>query len=139
MESDYNSAKSYLKEEHYYGMHVRKLFIFAGLIMLVSLPIFSDMIPFGMTWSIVSIILVIFGAGILNPLVRWVTVFNLIISFLATVIFEYQAVVSYRNIYSNLDTGFFVVNQVLALMFLISAYYGAKSMRGFLVKGKIVS
>jgi hypothetical protein len=97
------------------------------------------MIPFGMTWSIVSIILVIFGAGILNPLVRWVTVFNLIISFLATVIFEYQAVVSYRNIYSNLDTGFFVVNQVLALMFLISAYYGAKSMRGFLVKGKIVS
>lgn len=138
MESDYNSAKNYLKEEHYYGMHIRKLFIFASLLMLVSLPFFSELVPFGLGWSLGFIVLVVFGAGILNPLVRWVVAFNLVIAFCSTIIFEYQSIISYRNIVSGLDRNFFIVNQILALVFLVSTYYGAKSLRGFFVKGKIV-
>lgn len=107
--------------------------------MLLSLPFFSDLIPGGLNWSIIAILVVVFGAGLLNPLLRWVVALNLGISFLATVIFEYEAVISYHQIITDIDKAFFATNQVLALIFFFSTYYGAKSLRGFFVKGKIIS
>ncbi len=138
MDVDYSAAKEYLKEEHYYGRVVRKLFLSAGIVMLFSLPLFSNLIPASAGMSLAAIVALGIVAGFLNPLSRWVVVLHLALSLAALIVFEQEAILSYGLLSSQTGTLFFAVNQLLALNFFFATYYAAKSVRGLFVKGKIV-
>lgn len=105
---------------HYYGDIVRKLFLAAGVIMLVSLPA---------TISLLAVLAVTIVAGLTNPRQMWVMWLNAAVSLAGIVAFEYHAILS-----SGTDPAWlFVVDQVLALLFFFALYYSIKTLRGQVV------
>ena len=139
MDTDYASAKGYLRSEHYYGRIVRKLFLFGGFLMLLSLPFFADKIPVNIAVSISAIVLIGLVAGLLSPIARSAVVLDLVASLVATAVFEYQSVLLHTaGFATQSDFIFFLINQVLAINFFVSTYYGSKTVRGLLFKAKFV-
>jgi len=127
--------KEILGPSHYYGTIVRRLLILAGVIMLVALPFFQDLIPGPTLLSVVATITFIILAGILNPKDFNVSVAHVIISAIAIIVFEYYAIDRYQTVKTPFDS-FFIVNEILAIIFLFSLYFSTKTVRGMLVKNK---
>ncbi len=124
--------------EHYYGDQVRRLFIFAGLIMIVSYPFFRSLISVPLPVSVSgSIVLAVLG-GLMNPKHRLVILASMIISIVAFPFFQYSAVFAYINLSPKvgLNLAFFWVNQVLSIIFFLSAYFATKTFRGLLLSSK---
>jgi hypothetical protein len=110
---------------HYYGDIVRKLFLAGAVIMLLSMAFFQTLIPVSVLTSTLIILILILGAGLIAPLQKWIIVLNVIVAGASVYIFEYYAVDSYlKN-----RTSFFVVNELLAIIFLIAFYYVVKTIR----------
>jgi len=118
-------------ERHYYGDLVRALFLLVGIIMLITLPLFKEIIPFPFYISIFSIILINVFAGLTNPNQLIVILLDNLISLSGLVVFEFFAIKSILNNSSNL---FYLVNQLLAVVLFFALYYSIKSLRGFLIK-----
>ena len=116
---------------HYYGDIVRLFFLFAGIVMLLSLPLLTDILPVPIYISIISILMLIFVAGLTNPAQKWVSVLDIIMSAVGFVVFEYYAAKIFSQ---NIDFYVFLVNQTLAAFFLFAFYFATKTLRGFLVK-----
>ena len=119
------------KFPHYYGDVVRLFFLLAGIIMVLALPLLTDILPVPIYISIVSILFLIFVAGLTNPAQKWVSVLDVIMSAVGFVVFEYYAAKIFSQ---NVDFLFFLINQTLAALFLFSFYFSTKTIRGFLVK-----
>jgi hypothetical protein len=98
---------------HYYGVYVRRLFLVAGLIQLLSLPYLDSFISIPLFFSTLAILVI---------------VLNLFTSIVGLVVFEYFAVTAYSN--ENTTMLFFLINQMLALIFFFSLYYSSKTIRG---------
>jgi hypothetical protein len=113
---------------HYYGVYVRRLFLVAGLIQLLSLPYLDSFISIPLFFSTLAILVIVFFAGLTNPKQRWVANLNLFTSIVGLVVFEYFAVTAYSN--ENTTMLFFLINQMLALIFFFSLYYSSKTIRG---------
>ncbi len=117
---------------HYYGDVVRIIFVIAGLTMLIFLPIFKDLVVVPISSVILVIICIDLFAGLTNPLQKWISLVNLIISLSAFIIFESIAV----DYFSTSEKLYASVNQFLALLFFLSLYFSTKTFRGFLVKDR---
>jgi len=115
---------------HYYGDNVRKLFIAGAIVMLVALPFFQDYIHVPVFYYILGMIILGLVAGFTNPAQRWVVVLNLAISIFAIYFFESEAVPAFKNCGTEKWTWYFWTNQLLAVIFLASLYYAAKTERG---------
>lgn len=113
---------------HYYGDIVRRLFLAGAVIMLVTYPYYSGSIPESPIFTFFAIVLVVLFAGITNPRQRWIAVANMIIAGAAVLIFEFYGFEFYRNYDSS--NGLFLVNQALALIFVIAFYFSVKTLRG---------
>ena len=130
-----NTFKDYLEEyreiPHYYGDVVRAALLTTSMIMLISLPFFKYLIPTPILISVLAILAFGFLAGLTNPKVIWVIVFDSIASMLGFVVFEYIALT-----YFNEHIFFALVNQLLAIIFFIAIYYSTKTLRGFILRQK---
>lgn len=113
---------------HYYGDRVRTLFIIGALVMVAGLPFVAEDISLPLIVSITGILVVSVAAGITSPQFVWSSILNIFISLYAVVEFEWYAVHWYNN-HSGVDF-FFVINQVLAMIFLIALYFSVKTFRG---------
>ncbi len=133
-EVDYNSAKEYLTHEHYYGRHIRSLFIASAIVMLLTLPIFDALIPFNGLFSMGMIIFVGILAGLLSPMARIVVVLCTVASIVGGFTFEYQAIFAFWRINGALEFWFFAVNELLAVLFFFALYYCSKTLRGVIFK-----
>ena len=111
---------------HYYGDVVRKLFIAAGVLMLLSLPFFQLLIPVPAFFSILAVLVLVLCAGLIAPSEKWTMILDMVMAGASLIVFEYYAVVSYRA--SSIS--FFIGNEVLAVIFLIAFYYAVKTVRG---------
>jgi hypothetical protein len=115
---------------HYYGNRVRQLFFVAAAIMLIGLPFVRNTLVIPTFFSVVSILLLDFLAGMANPKQLWVNWVNAIIAAFAMFIFELFAVRAFES-----QTPFFLVtNQALALLFLVALYFNTKTLRSMLMK-----
>lgn len=112
---------------HYYGDKVRQLFIAGAIIMAVFLPFFGHEIPSVASVSIVAILVLGVAAGLTSPKRRLTSLLDVLISLGAVVVFERVALEVYNLAGLNL---FFVINQALAIIFLVALYYATKTMRG---------
>ena len=137
MEVDHASAKGYLAHEHYYGRQVRGLFVAGALIMLVTLPMFSSLIPIGNAFSLFMIVAVGLIAGLLSPLSRVVIIAGTIVAILGGIVFEYEAIATFWLIDSPIRWWFFAVNQLLAVLFFFALYYSGKTLRGVFLTGEV--
>lgn len=128
-----NTEQKYAhKIPHYYGDVVRRLFMFAGIIILVALPVFENFLPIPTLFSIFIIILLIVFAAMTNPLLRIVNRINVGSGIAGLALFEYFAVMSFRA--GDLDLA--AVHQVLAFVFFFALYLSMKTFRA-MVTGQI--
>ena len=129
-------SKYQLINRHYYGHTIRAIFLITGVIMLVTFPFFSDLVPVPLPVSIgIMVLLVVFG-GLLNPAQKWVLLMNTLIPLAGFIVFEYQAAYSYIHLSPLEPRGpaFFWINQLISLLFFIAAYLSVKTARGRVVK-----
>ncbi|MBI2011379.1 hypothetical protein HYS91_01290 [Candidatus Daviesbacteria bacterium] len=127
MESTNNPLQEYRFIPHYHGDKVRILFIIAGIIMILGLPFFQELIHLPLYSSFLGILALGFIAGLTNPRQMWVALLDTCISIAALVIFEYYAIHSFNQ--ESLI--FFWTNQILALLFFAALYFSTKTLRGF--------
>lgn len=109
-----------------------------GLIMLVSYPFFYSLINVPLSFSLAGcIILAIFG-GLMHPKLKWVIILNTIIPVVAFPFFQYFAVHTYVNLppTSGLHVAFFWVNELLSIIFFLSAYLSTKTLRSAFLADK---
>ncbi len=117
--------------KHYYGDIVRKLFFAAAILMLASLPFFSDRLPVSTIDSLVIIVAIGFFAGLTNPVEPFPAIINTLTSGVAVVIFEYYAVLTYQL--NSASDPLFLADQALAIIFLFALYYGTKTLRAMMI------
>lgn len=116
---------------HYYGDVVRFLFILAAVIMSVALPFLNTNLPVPVIFSILAILCIGALAGFTNPVLKSTAIINSGVSTIGLIVFEYYAVRAYITVsFINL---MFVVNQILALIFLFAFYYSIKTLRAMLL------
>ncbi|MBX4211041.1 hypothetical protein KW783_03675 [Candidatus Parcubacteria bacterium] len=111
-----------------YGRYIRGLFLAAALIMLVFLPYLKQSVPVPSFISLITILVITFLAGFTNRTHRWAIYLDAVVSFGGIFVFGYHAVKSF----SRPITLFFVVNQVLAILFLIAFYLSVRTFRHYL-------
>lgn len=118
---------------HYYGDVVRKLFLAAGVLMLVSLAFFAPLISVPLVVSVVAIILVASLSGLESPNHKWVVMINALASAIGCGYFQYTAVNYYMTSTTSMeiDWAFFMVNEVLSVIFFLALYYSSKTVRAW--------
>lgn len=116
---------------HYYGDMVRRLFILAGVVILVMLPVLQSALSVPLLATILAVIVIAFFAGFTNPLQKSVAFFNILISAGGLILFEYQAVLSYVP---EKITFLFGTHQLLAIIFFFALYYSVKTLRGMMLE-----
>lgn len=120
-------------QTHYYGDTIRGLFMLSGVIMIGTLPFFTNLVPAPSLFSIIALIVLVLLSGLVNPRQKNLILITLLVSIVAFVIFEYHALKAAQSL--GVKNPFFVVNEALALIFFSTIYFGTKSLRGFLLKG----
>ncbi len=107
--------------------NVRKLFIIAGIIMIVNLPFVHDQLPIPLFVSILIILGIAIFAGMTSAKDRYIDFFDTLLSMGGFIIFQYSAV----NIYltSSFLSFLFLTNEFLALIFFFATYYSVKSLK----------
>ncbi|MDO8466816.1 MAG: hypothetical protein Q7S83_01610 [bacterium] len=113
---------------HYYGDDVRKIFVGSGVVMLLTLPFFNNLLPVNAFVSIFTILVVSIAAGLTNPRKSWTAALNMGASILGLATFEYYAVDAASR-YGG-ESALFLVNQFLALAFFLALYLSTKTLRG---------
>ena len=116
---------------HYYGDVVRKLFVLAALIMIVTLPFLEDLLPVPLFVSVIVILGIGIAAGLMNPRQMGIAVFELVVSVVALMVFEYYAVQAFVT---NIGELAFWTNQALAVIFFFALYYSSKTVRGMTLR-----
>lgn len=117
---------------HYYGDIVRQLFIAGGVVMVLTLPFYKNVLPVPTFIAVLAIIIIDIAAGLTNPRQPWVMKLDLGISLIAATVFEYHAVTGYE---SQLEPLFWIT-QGLAVIFFFALYFSIKSARGAFLQGK---
>lgn len=118
---------------HYYGDIVRKLFLAAGVLMLASLAFFAPLISISLTISVIAIILLALLSGLESPNHKWVVFINTLASAIGCGYFQYTAVNYYLTSTTamDIDWAFFMVNEVLSVIFFLALYYSSKTVRAW--------
>lgn len=122
--------------DHYYGDITRRFFIAAGIIILSGMPFFAEYLPSMLAVSALGTVLVAVIAGAVSPSSKWAQAVSLIVSTAGVLFFESYAAYAYSYL-SFRGTGilFFVLTQVLALLFFFALYFSTKTMRWMISNG----
>ena len=117
---------------HYYGQTIRTIFVVVGVVMLITFPFFSDLIPVPIWVSIGLIILLAVFGGLMNPAMKWMLIINALIATVGFALFEYEAVFAYLHVMADEPrrAAFFWINQIGSLLFFIALYLSIKTARG---------
>ncbi len=118
---------------HYYGDIVRRLFVAAGIIMIIMMPVLQQSLSALTFISLAAIVAIAFFAGFTNPAQEKSVLWDTLVSLGALVIFEYHAILAYRaaQTFWNMN---FVTNEVLAVIFFFALYYSMKTLRGMSIQ-----
>ena len=112
------------KKIPYFGKNVRGLFLTAAMIMLVFLPYVKQEINLPSFFLVVTILVVTFFAGFTNIKFWRIMLLDTIVSLIATAVFGYRAIENFARPLSLFE----IINQTLAILFLISFYFAIRSL-----------
>jgi hypothetical protein len=119
---------------HYYGDIVRRLFLLAAVLMIVSIPLVEDSLPIPFALSLGAMIGLAIVSGFINPVHRFTGLINVVSSVAGFAVFEVAALYGF-NKYQWMSF-FFLVNQLLALIFFFAIYFSTKTLRGYFTPEK---
>lgn len=130
MDKEYRSAKP----EHYYGDTVRKLFLLAGVILLLAIVRDHEFLSLYISVGVFSVLVLTVLAGLTspsvgNPYTRRIIVADVAISAVLFLLFEYLSIGEYARS-KDIANEIFFLRQALALVFLIATYFSTKTFRG---------
>lgn len=120
---------------HYYGDVTRHLFLIAGGVMIIFIPLQGSLLPMATVIFVAGILLIGVLAGLTDPRRRSIAVMNVGISAIGLVIFEYYAAIGYREQGFSLD---FLAHQAIALLFFFALYFSTKTLRA-MISGRLPS
>jgi hypothetical protein len=114
---------------HYYGDIVRRLFLAAGVMILLALPFAATRVPWPATILLLVALASTVVAGLTNPKQIWVMWLNVLTALIGILAFEGHAIIRAGND----SVWVFVFDQALALLFFFALYYSIKTLRGWAV------
>jgi hypothetical protein len=117
---------------HYYGDYVRSLFIAMAILSFIALPMWGDLLPFGIVAQVGAALLLVLLAGLTSPTGFLIMVTNATISAVSVVLLESFAVLYYGTQSSQL----FFAREAGVLLMLAALYFSVKSVRG-MMSGKV--
>ena len=120
---------------HYYGGHVRALFVTSALVLIVSATSGAQL-PLSEMGTVFTAILLMLAAGITNPEQYWIHWINEGFSLVGTVLFATTAIDYYRMGLSFVDRSF-LATEALAILSLVALYYTTKTVRGLSLRHKL--
>ncbi len=124
--------RKHLAIPHYHGHIVRRLFVLAGVIMLLGLPFFATVVKGGVFMAISGILVLGLYAGLTTPKHTWIMWGDVVLSALGSFVFEVLAIGLYDS--NTSITGYFIFNQALAIVFFLALYFSVKTFRAMLLK-----
>lgn len=122
------------RKAHYYGDSVRQCLLLAAVIMLITLPIFNDLISLPLTLSIGVIVAIGLAAGMTNPVQFNTNVLDLVVSVVGFCAFEYEAVRMFNLAVSAKEWWLFAADQAIAVIFFIALYLSSKTVRAKMIR-----
>lgn len=114
---------------HYYGDLVRKYFLVAGFVLLYATLEDRELLGFYLSVGMISILASVILAGLTSPTKRRIVIYDVIISIILFLIFEYLSVSAYSDRHNFFEIVFFL-RQLLAVIFLTTLYFSIKTLRG---------
>lgn len=110
---------------------VRSLFLFASVIMIVTLPFFYSRLKVDFYLVAIFIVGVSLLAGFTNLGRKWTSVLDILASISGLIFFEYYAVVAYINYW--VSDAWFWISEILAITFFFALYFSTRTLRGKLL------
>lgn len=114
---------------HYYGDSVRKHMIFAGVALVILIPLDQSFLALYLTIGIVFVLFSIILAGLTSPNSQSVIIADLIMSFVIFCVFEFLAIAGYIQ-GGTIWNIIFLLRQAIAFFSLGSIYLATKTLRG---------
>ncbi len=110
---------------HYYGDHIRALFVATAVLSVIIIPLYGDLIPFGTLTQVLCAILLVLLGGLTNPHGRMVMWYDTIVAGLGTLLLESAAITYYPT--GSIEL--FLAREAAALALLFSFYFSVKTLR----------
>jgi len=117
---------------HYYGDHVRALFLATAVLSVVVIPVYGDLIPFGTLVQICCATLLVLLGGLTNPHSTMVMWYNAAVSGIGVILLESAAI----NLYAASSLELFAAREVAALALMFAFYFSVKTLRA-MSQGKL--
>jgi hypothetical protein len=116
--------------EHYYGDHVRQLFIVAAALMLLGAPFYATNLRAELPFEIIGALALVALAGIATPHSKTVWIASSIVAGVALVIYESWALFAYEE-----STWLqFILRELIALLLFAAFYFSVKTLRAFMLR-----
>ncbi len=117
--------------KHYYGDSVRKLLLTAAIIILLTLPwLYKEWPMTFYVWLFLALCIGIF-AGITNPKLRIVSLFDFGIAVIGFLFFGYEGIYAIQAF--GAGNLLFPTAEILMLLFFFDLYFTVKTLRGMLL------
>lgn len=117
---------------HYYGDYVRMLFLGTAILIFIGIPFWGHLIPFGTMFEVVSGIILIVLAGLINPHSKWVMILSAIVAGLGAFLLELSAI----SFHTQHSIELLIAREVGAIMLVVALYFSVKTFRA-MTQGKI--
>lgn len=115
---------------HYYGDSVRQLLIGASALMMISSPLYSDVLRQQFPFIIIGALLAASFAALMNPKDRWVVLGSAIISGVGVVSYAMWGMFGYETV----NPVAFMLRLAIAVIFLFAFYFSMKTLRAFMMR-----
>ena len=114
---------------HYYGDHVRQIFIVTGAAMLIMAPFLINRAPALLPFEIGGAIVLVVLAALTNPKKLWVLMTDSLAAGVGIIVFESLAIAAYAS--GNWFA--FMALEVVTLAFLFALYFSLKTVRSMVL------
>ena len=111
---------------------MRVTFIASAMLTAVAMPIWGNLLPFGDMAGIISILVLVFLAGITNPHSTLIMLLNALLSGIGIFLLQ-AAAISFYKVDSVM---LFLLREIAVILLLFAFYYSVKSVRSMML-GKI--
>lgn len=114
---------------HYHGDAIRKLFVACALLSLFVIPLWGNLLPFGLMFELGTIILLVLFAGLTNPHSTLVLALDTLIAGTGAFLLEAAAI----DFYGTESIMIFIAREIAAILLLLAFYFSVKTLRAVLL------
>jgi hypothetical protein len=116
------------KVAHYHGDEIRILFVATTILSFVVIPVWGNLLPFGLLFQLGTGIALICLAGLTNPHSATVMIVDTVVAGAGVFFLEAAAITLYHADPFML----FLVREFAGIMLLLALYYGVRTLRAMM-------